>query len=79
MHSKLITLFLLISLFVTSVNCKISFKRNISNPFTFSNQNSMMILGLGLIISIVTVLTLYKKEQSNCRKMQEKTWEKCIQ
>lgn len=78
MHSKLFTLFFIISLFVASVNCKISFKKNISNPFIFSNQNSMMILGLGLIISITTVLTLYKKEQLNCRKMQEKTWEKCI-
>jgi LPXTG-motif cell wall-anchored protein len=43
---------------------------------SYSNQSTLVIVGLVLVLSIAIVLSLYKKEEFNLKNLQQKSWEK---
>ena len=76
MNSKLYALFLILSFFIATGNCRLIFYKNMSKIASYSNQSTLVIVGLVLVLSIAIVLSLYKKEEFNLKNLQQKSWEK---
>jgi len=76
MNSKLYALFLILSFFITTGNSRLIFYKNMSKIASYSNQSTLVIVGLVLVLSIAIVLSLYKKEEFNLKNLQQKSWEK---